>query len=221
MGFLEDVGRGNALSGVNTVMNMAVNLKGLDLQEQRQTQQHAIDIEKLGMLRAQEARTAEIQGVELSKAKNELLIQNANIARRGKTITDIRSHPLMQRFPEETQKAAFEMGVGLGHFDAETGAATVGGVEDFVVLPEDFVDLGAGDLVDVGAGLDQAALVLAADVLDQAERDGDPEIGAEQGFLKLLVGAGVPSLGARENAADRPGQRRGGLLETPVENGEH
>jgi hypothetical protein len=55
-GFLEGLGRSNALSSVNTLANTAITLKGLQNREDQQVQENAINLEKMGIMKAEAER---------------------------------------------------------------------------------------------------------------------------------------------------------------------
>lgn len=69
MSFLSDLGRSNALSSVQNVANIAINLKKLGMEETQMERTAAIDLEKLEMLKAEEERAATKSKFEMDALK--------------------------------------------------------------------------------------------------------------------------------------------------------
>ncbi|MFA6064072.1 MAG: hypothetical protein WC736_15895 [Gallionella sp.] len=116
MGFLSDLGRSNAISSVNTLSNTAIQLKGLQNQDEQRQYENAINLEKLGMLKETHAVDIRQKEIATSAAEAEQKRLNAPY--------DITTDPRFLALPKEGQDVVLKHAVANKYTD-QTGIGTV------------------------------------------------------------------------------------------------
>lgn len=116
MAFLSDLGRSNAISSVNTLANTAIQLKGLQNQDEQRQYENAINLEKLGM--AKETHTVDMRQKEIAATEAE------TEQKRLDSPYDITTDPRFLALPKEGQDAVLKHAVANKYTD-QAGIGTV------------------------------------------------------------------------------------------------
>ena len=109
MGFMEDIGRSNAMSGVNNVMGKAIELRQNEDKSAERAYTLGMESEKLGMAKEDHELDTNKKRMELLKAQEEEAFQSAK--------SDVSTNPAIQKLPENVRKDALKWGQEQGFWD--------------------------------------------------------------------------------------------------------
>ena len=109
MGFIEDIGRSNALGSVNSLMGKAIEMRQGDDRSAERAYTLGMETEKLGMLKDNHELDANKKRMELKRSQEE--------ETHAQFKTDVSTNPIMRQLPEAVRKDALEWGKQQGYWD--------------------------------------------------------------------------------------------------------
>jgi len=109
MGFMENLGRSNALGSVNSLMGKAIELRQQEDQGAERAYTLGMESEKLGMLKDEFELNMNKKKMENKRLQEE--------EAHAQFKTDVSTNPIMRQLPEAVRKDALEWGKQQGYWD--------------------------------------------------------------------------------------------------------
>ena len=109
MGFMEDVGRSNAMSSINNLMGKAIELRQNENQQAEKAYTLGMETEKLGMLKDEFELNMNKKKMENKRLQEE--------EAHAQFKTDVSTNPIIRQLPESVRKDALLWGQKQGYWD--------------------------------------------------------------------------------------------------------